>query len=349
MISVCIITKNEADKLDICLDALYDAPAELVVVDTGSSDNTIEVAKKYTDKVYSFEWCNDFSAARNFAAEKAANDVILMVDTDEYLTKADWSVVSRFARNSESVGRITRTNIYTRGGEVQRSKDVVSRLYNRKVCHYEGIIHEQIVRKDGANYQPQELPLYFDHVGYDGSDEAVAAKADRNIELLLAEYAKNDSDVYTFYQLGKSYYMKKDYERAFYWLDLATYQELDERLEYVEDLIVSYGYAMLNTKRAEQAMGLCELAENFPESADFFFMLGLVYMNNEFFEKAIETFESATHKKNALAEGVNSYKAFYNIGVIYECLGNTKEARQHYMKAQEYDKARERLSRLESL
>lgn len=65
-ISLCMITKNESDKLDRCLAAVKDLPLEIIVVDTGSTDNSIEVARKYTEHVYHFDWISDFAAARNF-------------------------------------------------------------------------------------------------------------------------------------------------------------------------------------------------------------------------------------------------------------------------------------------
>lgn len=90
-ISICIITKNECDTLKECLKHLKpyaDAGNhEIVIVDTGSTDNTVEMCKEFTDKIFFFEWINDFSAARNYAAEKASNDWILCIDSDEYVTE----------------------------------------------------------------------------------------------------------------------------------------------------------------------------------------------------------------------------------------------------------------------
>ena len=70
-ISLCMIVKNEEKVLARCLDSIADLMDEIIIVDTGSSDNTKEIAKKYTDKIYDFTWIDDFSAARNFAFSKA--------------------------------------------------------------------------------------------------------------------------------------------------------------------------------------------------------------------------------------------------------------------------------------
>ena len=84
-VSMCMIVKNEQDILKRCLDSYAGTYDELIIIDTGSTDNTKEIARQYTDKVYDYVWCNDFAAARNFAFSKAGCDYILSVDADEEL------------------------------------------------------------------------------------------------------------------------------------------------------------------------------------------------------------------------------------------------------------------------
>ena len=84
-ISMCMIVKNEQEILARCLDSYAGTYDELIIVDTGSTDNTKEIAAHYTDKIYDFEWINDFSAARNFAFSKAGCDYIFSADADEVL------------------------------------------------------------------------------------------------------------------------------------------------------------------------------------------------------------------------------------------------------------------------
>ncbi len=83
--SLCMIVKNEAEILERCLDSISDLMDEIIIVDTGSTDQTKEIAQKYTDKVFDFEWDDDFSAARNFAFSKATMDYIYSADADEVL------------------------------------------------------------------------------------------------------------------------------------------------------------------------------------------------------------------------------------------------------------------------
>ncbi|MDE6896493.1 MAG: glycosyltransferase family 2 protein, partial [Lachnospiraceae bacterium] len=84
-ISLCMIVKNEEAVLGRCLDSVKDAVDEIIIVDTGSSDRTKEIAAEYTDKIYDFEWVNDFSAARNEAFSKAEMDYCMWLDADDIL------------------------------------------------------------------------------------------------------------------------------------------------------------------------------------------------------------------------------------------------------------------------
>lgn len=88
-VSVCMIVNNEEKNLPKCLDCLKDFADEIIIVDTGSTDNTKNIAKNYTDKIYDFEWVDDFSSARNFAFSKATMEYIYTADADEVIDEAN--------------------------------------------------------------------------------------------------------------------------------------------------------------------------------------------------------------------------------------------------------------------
>ena len=88
-ISLCMIVKNEADTLPRCLDSIRDLVEEIVIVDTGSSDNTIDAAARYTDRIFRFSWCDDFSKARNFAFDQATMEYCMWLDADDVLEPED--------------------------------------------------------------------------------------------------------------------------------------------------------------------------------------------------------------------------------------------------------------------
>ena len=116
-VSVCMIAKNEDIHIEECLKRLRPCKFEIIVVDTGSVDRTMETARKYTDKVFHFDWCDDFSAARNFSIAQASNDWILAIDCDEYLENINLADIEEALEdNLTSVGMIIRNNPYTLQG-----------------------------------------------------------------------------------------------------------------------------------------------------------------------------------------------------------------------------------------
>lgn len=349
MISVCIITRNERDNLKECLSRLKFYDVEIVVVDTGSTDDSKEVAAEYTDSVYDFAWCDDFSAARNYAAGKAQTDWILMLDTDEFVEEWDVKKCERLIQQNENkAGRIYLRNRFLSDGQEQVSKEMVTRFYNRRLFHYEGKVHEQIVALDGADYDTYSIPFTAIHTGYMGGMEERKKKAKRNLDLLEKELEEHPDDPYTLYQIGKSYYFIQDYEQAIYYYEQTFTQDLNPKLEYVREMMSNYGYALLNTNQMQKALDLEGLLDDLGDSSDFRFMMGLVYMNNAMFEQAIESFVFASQLKDCVVEGVNSYLAYYNIGVIYECLGNVQEAMCYYNKCIGYEPAEQGIHRLKS-
>lgn len=88
-LSLCMIVKNEHNTLARCLECVKDIVDEIIIVDTGSTDDTKEIAKKYTDKIFDFKWCYDFSKARNFSFSKATKDYIMWLDADDVILEQD--------------------------------------------------------------------------------------------------------------------------------------------------------------------------------------------------------------------------------------------------------------------
>lgn len=188
MISICIITKNEEKNIERCLRSFQKYDFELIVVDTGSTDQTKTVAYKYTPYVYDFEWCDDFAAAKNYAISKATQEYVMVIDSDEYLEDIDIQTLNRLVReNPDKVGRIKRVNTFIRDGIAQENTERINRVFSKKMFCYEGRIHEQVVSVKGNNYETYMLPVRIGHSGYDMPEKELKEKAQRNIRLLDLE------------------------------------------------------------------------------------------------------------------------------------------------------------------
>lgn len=347
-LSVCIIAKNEEQNIKRCLESLKKYDFEIVVVDTGSTDNTKQIAESYTENVYDFLWCDDFAEAKNEAIRKATNEFVLVLDSDEWLEELDLEKLKKqIKQNPTSVGRIKRRNIMTRDGIKKENEEWINRIFSKKKFGYEGRIHEQIEEKNGEPYETYLTDVVILHSGYDLPKEKRKQKAERNIHLLLKELAElkeNDVQVpYLLYQLGKGYYMSEEYITACEYFSKGLSYDLNPKLEYVIDMVETYGYALLNSGQAEVAMNFENIYDEFGCNADFQFLMGLIYMNNEKFNAAISEFLKATTHESCRSIGVNSFSAFYNIGVIYECMGKKSEAGNYYRKCGDYAPAKKRL------
>jgi len=126
-VSLCLIVKNEAHCISQCLDSVKDVFDEIIVVDTGSTDTTIEIARRYTGKIYSFEWINDFSAARNFSFAQATMDYIMWLDADDILPPAEREKLLALKNTTEPDTDIIMMNYHTHFDESGNATTTTSR------------------------------------------------------------------------------------------------------------------------------------------------------------------------------------------------------------------------------
>lgn len=346
MLSLCMIVKNEENNLQECLDRVKAYVDEMIIVDTGSSDRTKSIARSFTDKVFDFKWCDDFSAARNFSIEQASNDWVLILDGDEFITEFSVEAIKEFTQKEENagrVGRIIRINrLETEFGE-QKHSERINRIFNKNYFCYSGIIHEQVQARDKREYETVLLPIAAEHIGYTKEVVNRTNKIQRNIDLLKVDLDNHPNDPYMLFQLGKSYYMLQDYRTAADYFKKALVYPLNYKLEYVGDMIETLGYALINAGSYEDALKILKYADYYVNIPDFHFLLGLVYMNNGMFPQAIDEFLRCTSFSGGKAEGVTTYLPLYNIGVIHDVLGHRNESMQYYRKCGDYLPAVRRL------
>ena len=345
MITLCMIVKDEENTLKNCLTSVMPFVDEIIVVDTGSTDSTKHIALEFTEKVYDYEWCNDFSAARNFCISKATNDWVLFLDADEFVTEfslENISTVISDKNNDQIVGRIKEISMLEdiEGGKECTEK--ISRLFNRNYFQYEGTIHEQIVSKDCTTYNTMPVDITVYHSGYTIEVLNKTNKLKRNMEMLTKAIEDDPYDQYLYFQLGKTNYLMKDHFTSCSYFEKALTFELDSRLEYVEDLIETYGYALINSGKYSKAMSLEKYLDLYSNSSDFHFIMGLIYMNNAKFTQAVESFLMCTKLPSSKVEGITTYSSYYNIGVIYDVLGFKEKAMNYYVLCGKYEPAMKR-------
>ncbi|MCM1049057.1 MAG: glycosyltransferase [Clostridiales bacterium] len=342
-ITVCMIAKNEDIHIEECLKRLRPCKFEIVVVDTGSVDRTVETAKKYTDKVYHFDWCSDFSAARNFSVAQASNDWVLIIDCDEYLENINLADIEYTLKDKcACAGMIVRNNPYIIQGVRSIMTERIARLFNRKYCHYEGSVHEQVMSLDGTRPELFQLPLTFYHEGYvTESDKRI--RATRNLEMLLHDLDVKGPDPYIYFQLGQNYLSLNDMEKAIYYYKEGLGLDTNPHAEFVQSMIETYGYCLIELAKYDSALSLAEKYDLFANRADFVYLMGMIYMKKGMWEQALAEFKKATTMSEFSRKGVNSYRAYYNIGSIYETLGDKEKAKEYYSKCGDFNDAAKKL------
>jgi glycosyltransferase involved in cell wall biosynthesis len=200
-----MIVKNEEKHLFDCLESVQGIVDEIIIVDTGSTDNTKKIAENFGAKIFDFKWVNDFAAARNFALEKSSGDHILYMDADERLSKNSGKKLKELAsKKNKKAYRCIVTNIDNINGRLS------SMTYTRFFPKSEGVefefsVHEQI----DLSLARKKIPIVNSeieiiHLGYSISKDELKRKAERNLNILLDDFQKNPHP-YTAYQAGQAF------------------------------------------------------------------------------------------------------------------------------------------------
>ena len=218
-ISACVIVRDEEENLPrwlACMSALAD---ELVVVDTGSEDNTVSIAKSAGARVYSFPWVNDFGKAKNYAIEQARGRWIIFLDADEYWEPKDYGIVRKilqqYDRQEKVIGFVCRrVNIDKDNGNRVQNENMYIRIFrNLPQLRYMGAVHEQLVYRGKGQKEMTLLPnAVIYHTGYSaGTDDT---KARRNLDILLTQQAAGNGQDSDICYIADCYYSLGDYAQA---------------------------------------------------------------------------------------------------------------------------------------
>lgn len=335
-ISLAMIVKNEARCLARCLRSARSVVNEIIVVDTGSTDDTVRIATELGARVFSFAWTGDFSAARNFALDQAAGDWILVLDADEIVTAELATEIKCFVHGQSKVGRLKIVSSFRRHGQTLHSQCFVSRLFPRG-ARFEGKIHEQIV----SPLPRVNLHGELEHDGY-----LETQKSDRNVKLLLGELEREPDNAYFLHQLAIEYVSLDQSPKAFSCLQKA-FVKLPPGAPYGPNVVVDLIYAAMAVKAFETGLNAIKQSEqSLADFPDFHLARGLFYMelvrsNSAKYIAELSKIEQSFQQCLALGEsdkyksvhGSGTFLAEYNLGVFYHVLGDDQAARRCFESA----------------
>jgi glycosyltransferase involved in cell wall biosynthesis len=220
-LSICIITKNESKFIETCLISVQKIATEIIIVDSGSSDNTIAIARKYNAKIFSIEWCNDYAFARNTAISKCTGDWIFFLDADEYLEDGEKLMISiKKIKNKKTGGyMMERTDKYRHkdnGLIIHYPVGLVRLFRNHLSFQYTGTVHEQI--NTSITDKGFDIAILKDavivHQVYLSDNDFLEKKQRRYLEMIDAELQNNSSNFWMHYQKAKTHWFLNEKETA---------------------------------------------------------------------------------------------------------------------------------------
>ncbi len=218
-ISACVITKNEEKNLPQWLSCVKKFADELIVVDTGSTDRTVELARSAGAAVYSYEWKDDFAAAKNFAIDKASGAWIVFLDADEYFTPTARNQLREDIQLVHGDNRVVALTSPLINIDIDRDNQVLSvmkqmRIFrNKPYIRYVSRIHEKLDFSCKKKYKIVDTSLTIYHTGY--SSSIMDQKNQRNLEMLQKDIQLDGGEKPFHYPyLSITYYNCREYEKS---------------------------------------------------------------------------------------------------------------------------------------
>lgn len=251
-LSVCIIAKNEEENLVRCLKSVQNIADEIILIDTGSIDNTINISNEFNAKVIHFLWNNDFSAAKNKALEVASKDWILCIDCDEALDSTQIIKLKNILNNSSHLGfRLRLINIID--NKPYKGEYLLRIIKNNSGFYFSGKINETLknsIYKDSYINKILNSDMLLYNFGYDYDKKSLMKRCNRNLSIYLS-FDNYKKDYLYYYNIANEYFLLKNYTKAINnyikALDLSSNYFIES---YMSFLIVKTYYKMNNFKEA---------------------------------------------------------------------------------------------------
>ncbi|MEZ5359433.1 MAG: tetratricopeptide repeat protein [Candidatus Zixiibacteriota bacterium] len=349
-ISACMIVKNEEELLPRCLASIVDVVDEIILVDTGSTDNTVKIAEEYGCTIHHFEWTGDFSTARNESLRHATKDWVFIIDADEEFPPQELHKLRVVTNQQElDIISITCLNKSLETGMVTSFLPSV-RLFRRELdLRYYGIVHNRLDIPKNRKVLRADIDLY--HYGYDLARDKMDQKLERTRKLLDKQLAENPNDVYANFnlaQLLRGYTDGSGPEKSQLIVEHAgrvidNPESKDKK--YVGQRLMAFhqkAIGLCNLRRFEEAEACC--LEALKEKADYLdpmLTLGDIYNYTEQFDKAAEyyrrylevqaNYDAGDEITNIILHNLEArHKAYFGLGLIAERTRNAEDAVRYY-------------------
>ncbi len=351
-LSLCMIVRDEEEMLPRCLEAIKDGVDEMVIVDTGSRDKTVEIAESYGARVLHHTWTGDFGEARNVGLDAATGDWLIIVDADEVFVGDDarrlHDLKGRTWREAFFVEEINYTGDLDDGTAAKHN--ALRMVRNRPEHRYIGTVHEQLAHHL-PGYLPERLErtdIRMEHFGYLGAVREEKGKTDRNMQLLLDQLQEEPDSGFVHFNVASEYSgVKGEEEKAMYHFQRSWELTIDDEnfrlLGFVPSMVTRYVRSLRLHERWDEMDAACEVIHSrFTGFTDVYFEQALAKFDSGHRDEGIKLLEKCLELGDAPAHysatvGCGTYLAHMRMaqveledGDVAAALARMKRTRQEY-------------------
>lgn len=342
-LSLCMIVRDSARTLGACLESIRPWVDEMIVVDTGSKDDTKEIAARFGAKVFDFPWVDSFAAARNESLKHATGEWVFWMDSDDVIDADNGrklrELVRREPHDPNVLGYVMQVHCPGPGEDGRTdvtAVDHIKLVRNRPDIRFEGRIHEQIlpfIRRAGGEVAWTDV--FVVHSGYDHSPAGQERKRQRDLHLLHLELEEQPDHPFTLFNLGMTYADVGEYEKG------AEFLRRSIRCSGTTESHLRKAYALLvyscdRLGRSQEAWEACEQGLHlFPEDVELRFRRGILLHAAGRLQEAILAYEDVLRPApdryfSSIDRGLRGFKARQNLAAVYLDLGDLERAEEQW-------------------
>jgi len=348
-VSLCLIVKNEEKCLARCLESFRDIVDEICILDTGSTDQTVAIARNFGARLEFSEWTDNFSAARNRNLKMATMDWIMVADADEYLRQEDVEKLRQALKLTQYDGFLIKTLNFNQEGSHQHIVNLNQRIFkNNGNFRYQGRIHEQVVcinpaiKGDGF----VAIDVGFYHTGYLQSERDEKQKNQRNLAILRIASKEEPETMFSLFNLANE--LSNDPNRHLDALNLyhRAYGYRDFGAGFMPKLMMFRLLAIIREEQWDEALiAIADGLTVYPDFTDLIYQQGLVEKKKGLVLKAIASFEKCLEmgKPRAALEFSKlsyGYGAHFHLAEIYKQQEEFAKSFTHYLHCLRLEKSK---------
>ena len=356
-----MIVKNEESNLQECLSKIKNLPSEIIIVDTGSTDKTIEIAKQFTDRIYNFTWINDFSQARNLSLSKATKSWILILDADESISETDQELIKTFTTDNQTDAFVFKHKNYTndtgvsgwqpsnkqpsnkqpsnnnqesRGASGFWTTDIIRFFKNNPQIRFQGKIHETVYNSlNQSNLTILNTEISINHYA-ELNKQKFQEKKQTYSELLKSRLNNKDfkekTEDFICFELATELIKLNKITEAISYLERAVQISKQEQTSEQENYLLQLGGLYILNKQLDKAEHTLRKASSInPNNPSILINQAIIASEKQEYNYAIKKLEKA------LQLNPNSANAYFNLGIVYKKKNKPHKANQYFQKALE--------------